>query len=243
MKASKFVSALSLLCGVLTLSSCLGEGGNTLSVYTTGSIYKTSSGVPYMHLDRTGLTVTSSELQNENFEVGDRLLATATINFDNQGTQVANYIYNATISGIHQFACDDYIYDNTIGTFQSDTLPALYSIEPFINYRADDTILTFAYIKHEVESGEAGSLKLVQPKMFDFESKTDTLFLVYEKGNVKDSKSSDYISFKLPQYPVNTDINVVVRYHADNSNFSVGGNDKTSRFFSFTYNRPETFLE
>lgn len=240
MKALKFVPALTLLCGVLALSSCLGEGGNTLSVYTTGSIYKTATGDSYMYLDRTGLLVTSAELQSEDFSAGDRLLATTTIDFDNQGTQLSNYIYNATISGIHKFDCKDYIFDNTIGTFQSDTLPTLYSIEPFINYRKDDTILTFAYIKYEVESGNAGSLKLVQPKMFDFESKTDTLYLIYDKGNIKESKSSDYISFKLPQYPVNTDINVVVRYNADNSNFSVGGNDKTSRFFSFTYNRPET---
>ena len=76
--------------------------------------------------------------------------------------------------------------------------------------------------------------------MFDFDTKTDTLYLVYNKGNIKESKSSDYISFKLPQYPVNTDINVVVRYQAASSNFSTGGNDKTSRYFSFTYNRPET---
>ena len=95
MKALKFVSALSLLCGVLTLSSCLGEGGNTLSVYTTGSIYKTNTGTSYMYLDRTGLSVTSSELQSEDWEEGDRLLATTTIDFDNQGTQVSNYIYNA----------------------------------------------------------------------------------------------------------------------------------------------------
>lgn len=240
MKALKFVSALSLLCGVLTLSSCLGEGGNTLSVYTTGSIYKTATGTSYLYLDRTGLSVTSKELQSEDFEEGDRLLATTTIDFDNQGTQISNYIYNATISGIHQFDCDDYIFDSTAGAFQSDTLPSLYSIEPFINYRKDDTILTFAYIKYEVESGNPGSLKLIQPKMFNFESKTDTLYLIYDKGNIKESKSSDYISFKLPQYPVNTDINVVVRYQAATSNFSVGGNDKTSRYFSFTYNRPET---
>lgn len=239
MKALKFVSALSLLCGVLTLSSCLGEGGNTLSVYTTGSIYKTNTGSSYLYLDRVGLAVTSTELQSEDFEEGDRLLATASIDFDNQGTQLESYIYNATISGIHQFDCNDYIYNSAIGKYQSDTLPTLYSIEPFINYRKDDVILTFAYVKHEVESGNPGSLKLVQPKMFDFESKTDTLYLIYDKGNIKDSKSSDYISFKLPQYPVNTDINVVVRYQADNSNFSTGGSDKTSRFFSFTYNRPE----
>lgn len=240
MKALKFVSALSLLCGVLTLSSCLGEGGNTLSVYTTGSIYKTNTGTSYMYLDRTGLSVTSSELQSEDWEEGDRLLATTTIDFDNQGTQVSNYIYNATISGIHQFDCKDYLYNGAFGAFLSDTLPSLYSIEPFINYRKDDTILTFAYVKYEVESGEAGSLELIQPKMFDFETKTDTLYLVYNKGNIKESKSSDYISFKLPQYPVNTDINVVVRYQAASSNFSTGGNDKTSRYFSFTYNRPET---
>ena len=192
-----------------------------MSVYTTGS-------------------VTSSELQSEDWEEGDRLLATTTIDFDNQGTQVSNYIYNATISGIHQFDCKDYLYNGAFGAFQSDTLPSLYSIEPFINYRKDDTILTFAYVKYEVESGEAGSLELIQPKMFDFETKTDTLYLVYNKGNIKESKSSDYISFKLPQYPVNTDINVVVRYQAASSNFSTGGNDKTSRYFSFTYNRPET---
>lgn len=239
MKALKFVSALSLLCGVLTLSSCLGEGGNTLSVYTTGSIYKTATGSSYLYLDRVGLAVTSDELQSEDFDEGDRLLTTASIDFDNQGTQLESYIYNATLSGTHQFDCDDYIYNGAIGKFQSDTLPTLYSIEPFINYRKDDTILTFAYVKYEVESGDPGSLKLVQPKMFDFESKTDTLYLVYDKGNIKDSKSSDYISFKLPQYPVNTDINVVIRYQASTSNFSSGGSDETSKFFSFTYNRPE----
>lgn len=240
MKSLKFVSALSLLCGILTLSSCLGEGGNTLSVYTTGSIYKTNTGDSYLYLDRIGLSVTSAELRSENFEEGDRLLATTTIDFDNQGTQLSNAIYNATISGIHQFDCDNCIYDNTQTTFQSDTVPSLYSIEPFINYRKDDTILTFAYVKYEVESGDPGSLKLVQPKTFDMETKTDTLYLIYDKGNIKESKSSDYISFKLPQYPVNTDINVVVRYQAATSNFSVGGSDKISRYFSFTYNRPET---
>ena len=85
----------------------------------------------------------------------------------------------------------------------------------FLSYRKDDTILTFAYVKHDVENGDPSSLKLVQPKLYNPEAKTDTLFLIYEKGNIKDSKSSDYISFKLPQYPSDTDINVVVRYNAE----------------------------
>lgn len=239
MKALKFTTALSLLSGVLLLSSCLGDGSNTMSVYSTGSIYKTESGIPYLYVDYTGITVTSPELQSEDFEEGDRLFASVSVDFDNQGTQIANYIYNAAISGIHQFDCKDYTFDDTMTQYQSDTIPTLYAIEPFINYRRDDTILTFAYL-HETEGSTPSSLKLVQPKQFDATSKTDTLYLVYDKGEEKESKSSDYISFKLPQYPVDTDIKVVIRYHSTLSNFTQVGKDKTSDYFSFTYNRPTT---
>lgn len=240
MKVLNFVSVLCLFCGILSLSSCLGDGGNTLSVYSTGSIYKTETGTPYMYIDRAGLSVTSAELQSEDFEEGDRLLASTTIDFDNQGTQVANYIYNASISGTHQFDCDDYISDNSVTSFVSDTLPILYTIEPFVCYRRDDTILTFAYTKYDVESGEEGSLKLIQPKAYNAEAQTDTLYLVYDKKNAETSKSTtDYISFKLPQYPLDTDINVVIRYHAGSSNIPTITGDKTSRYFSFTYNRPD----
>ena len=226
----KRVSILILLCGVLSFSGCLGDGGNTLSVYSTGSIYKTSTGTSYMFIDRAGISATSAELQSENLELGDRILATTTIDFDNQGTQVAQGIYNATIAGVH----------NSISSFASDTLPTLYGVEPFLSYRKDDTILTFAYVKHDVENGDPSSLKLVQPKLYNPEAKTDTLFLIYEKGNIKDSKSSDYISFKLPQYPSDTDINVVVRYNAESSNLSTNNGDGTSKLFSITYNRPST---
>ena len=240
MKVLKFVSVLCLFCGMLSLSSCLGDGGNTLSVYSTGSIFKTETGTSYMYIDRAGISVTSAELQSEDFSEGDRLLASTTVDFDNQGTQLASYIYNATISGIHQFDCVDCISDPSVSTFVSDTLPTLYTIEPFINYRIDDTILTFAYIKYDVESGEDGSLKLVQPKAYNAEAKTETLYLDYDKKNAKNSKTSDYISFKLPQYPLDTDINVVIRYHAETSNITTLSGDETSKYFSFTYNRPES---
>lgn len=240
MKALKITVALSLLGGIFLLTSCLGDGGNTMSVYSTGSIYKTETGTTYMYVDYTGMLVTSTELQSEDFDEGDRLLATIAIDFDNQGTQIADYIYNASISGIHQFDCNSYIFDNTMTQYQSNTIPTLYAIEPFVNYRKDDTILTFAYLKDDVESGDPSSLKLVQPKPFETTAQTDTLYLVYEKGNVKESKTSDYISFKLPQYPVDTDIKVVVRYRAEISNFTQVGSDKTSKYFSFTYNRPDS---
>ena len=51
MNTLKLVSILILLCGVLSFSGCLGDGGNTLSVYSTGSIYKTSTGTSYMFID------------------------------------------------------------------------------------------------------------------------------------------------------------------------------------------------
>lgn len=239
MKVLKFVSVLLLLCGVLSLTGCLGDGGNTLSVYSTGSIYKTTTGDIYMYIDRTGLSVTSAELQSEDFSEGDRLLASSTIDFDNQGVQLSEYIYNATISGIHKFDCNNFVPDNTITTFVSDTLPVLYVIDPFINLRKNDDIVTFGYTKYDTESDNPGSLKLVQPKPYDYEAQTDTLYLVYEKGNIKDTRSSDYVSFKLPQYPVNTDINLVIRYQAESSNISATGKDKISPYISITYNRPE----
>lgn len=105
MNTLKLVSILILLCGVLSFSGCLGDGGNTLSVYSTGSIYKTSTGTSYMFIDRAGISATSAELQGERLEVGDRILATTTIDFDNQGTQLAQGIYNATIAGVHKFDC------------------------------------------------------------------------------------------------------------------------------------------
>lgn len=81
MNTLKLVSILILLCGVLSFSGCLGDGGNTLSVYSTGSIYKTSTGTSYMFIDRAGISATSAELQGERLEVGDRILATTTIDF------------------------------------------------------------------------------------------------------------------------------------------------------------------
>lgn len=161
MNTLKLVSILILLCGVLSFSGCLGDGGNTLSVYSTGSIYKTSTGTSYMFIDRAGISATSAELQGERLEVGDRILATTTIDFDNQGTQLAQGIYNATIAGVHKFDCKNYTFDNSISSFASDTLPTLYGVEPFLSYRKDDTILTFAYVKHDVENGDPSSLKLV----------------------------------------------------------------------------------
>lgn len=110
MNTLKLVSILILLCGVLSLSGCLGDGGNTLSVYSTGSIYKTSTGTSYMFIDRAGISATSAELQGERLEVGDRILATTTIDFDNQGTQLAQGIYtmpqlqeyiNSIVKAIH----------------------------------------------------------------------------------------------------------------------------------------------
>lgn len=74
MNTLKLVSILILLCGVLSFSGCLGDGGNTLSVYSTGSIYKTSTGTSYMFIDRAGISATSAELQGERLEVGDRIL-------------------------------------------------------------------------------------------------------------------------------------------------------------------------
>lgn len=159
MNTLKLVSILILLCGVLSFSGCLGDGGNTLSVYSTGSIYKTSTGTSYMFIDRAGISATSAELQSENLELGDRILATTTIDFDNQGTQLAQGIYNATIAGVHKFDCKNYTFDNSISSFASDTLPTLYGVEPFLSYRKDDTILTFAYVKHDVENGDPSSLK------------------------------------------------------------------------------------
>ena len=123
MNTLKLVSILILLCGVLSFSGCLGDGGNTLSVYSTGSIYKTSTGTSYMFIDRAGISATSAELQGERLEVGDRILATTTIDFDNQGTQLAQGIYNATIAGVHKFDCKNYTFDNSISSFASDTLP------------------------------------------------------------------------------------------------------------------------
>lgn len=58
-----------------------------------------------MFIDRAGISATSAELQGERLEVGDRILATTTIDFDNQGTQLAQGIYNATIAGVHKFDC------------------------------------------------------------------------------------------------------------------------------------------
>ena len=37
-----------------------------------------------MFIDRAGISATSAELQGERLEVGDRILATTTIDFDNQ---------------------------------------------------------------------------------------------------------------------------------------------------------------
>lgn len=119
MNTLKLVSILILLCGVLSFSGCLGDGGNTLSVYSTGSIYKTSTGTSYMFIDRAGISATSAELQGERLEVGDRILATTTIDFDNQGTQLAQGIYNATIAGVHKFDCKNYTFDNSISSFAS----------------------------------------------------------------------------------------------------------------------------
>ena len=133
MNTLKLVSILIVLCGVLSLSGCLGDGGNTLSVYSTGSIYKTSTGTSYMFIDRAGISATSAELQGERLEVGDRILATTTIDFDNQGTQLAQGIYNATIAGVHKFDCKSYTFDNSISSFASDTLPTLYGVEPFLS--------------------------------------------------------------------------------------------------------------
>lgn len=126
MNTLKLVSILILLCGVLSFSGCLGDGGNTLSVYSTGSIYKTSTGTSYMFIDRAGISATSAELQGERLEVGDRILATTTIDFDNQGTQLAQGIYNATIAGVHKFDCKNYTFDNSISSFASDTLPTIW---------------------------------------------------------------------------------------------------------------------
>ena len=72
MNTLKLVSILILLCGVLSFSGCLGDGGNTLSVYSTGSIYKTSTGTSYMFIDRAGISATSAELQSENLELGSK---------------------------------------------------------------------------------------------------------------------------------------------------------------------------
>lgn len=58
--------------------------------------------LPICLLDRAGISATSAELQGERLEVGDRILATTTIDFDNQGTQLAQGIYNATIAGVHK---------------------------------------------------------------------------------------------------------------------------------------------
>lgn len=109
MNTLKLVSILILLCGVLSLSGCLGDGGNTLSVYSTGSIYKTSTGTSYMFIDWVGISATSAELQGERLEVGDRILATTTIDFDNQEPnwrkaytmpQLQEYI-NSIVKAIH----------------------------------------------------------------------------------------------------------------------------------------------
>ena len=186
MNTLKLVSILILLCGVLSFSGCLGDGGNTLSVYSTGSIYKTSTGTSYMFIDRAGISATSAELQGERLEVGDRILATTTIDFDNQGTQLAQGIYNATIAGVHKFDCKNYTFDNSISSFASDTLPTLYGVEPFLSYRKDDTILTFAYVKHDVENGDPSSLKLVQPKLYP----SDTDINVVVRYNAESSNLS-----------------------------------------------------
>ena len=124
MNTLKLVSILILLCGVLSFSGCLGDGGNTLSVYSTGSIYKTSTGTSYMFIDRAGISATSAELQGERLEVGDRILATTTIDFDIRETQLAQGIYNATIA--HKFDCKNYTFDNSISSFASDTLPTIW---------------------------------------------------------------------------------------------------------------------
>ncbi len=243
MKQVKKLSTL-LLCASLTLSSCMkNESGDSLSIFSTGSVYKTQAGMPYIVIDQNGVQVTGTELKNREWNDGDRVVSTSLINFNNQTHQ--NYgIYDATITGLRQFDCLSTISAGleSIGTtYKSDTLPTLLTMIPFINYRRDDDIITFAYKKYGTsESGNPGTLKLVQPRRFEPTQNSDTLYLVYDQGTAnKNTRVEDFISFKLPPYPVNTSIKVVIRFHAENYNMSSTYSDQTSKFLGFVYRREE----
>ncbi len=234
MKLLKSLFLPTLLCCISLLTGCIENKGNSIQVTTTGSVLKTSTGETYLELDLVNLLATSAELQKEDLEAGDRVLTTTFINLDSEEAPLIKGVYNAQILSLNEFDCESYIASPQESAFNSDVLPGLFSINPFLIHRKRDNLITFAYNKHD-----DGELELVQPRPFNPNQglATDTLYLQYRQGNVTPDKEleSDYISFKLPNYPVNTYINVVVRFNANSHNFTSVMKDETSSYFTFSY--------
>ncbi len=233
MKHFKLSFLFTALCFALLLTGCIEDKGNSVQVTTTGSVFKTATGVTYVDLDYLNVSATSDELQKKELDEGDRVITTAYINFDQQEAPIVRGIYNASFLYLNEFDCENYIANPITTTYQSDTITTLATVSPFLVHRKKDNIITFAYTMND-----EGNLKLIQPRPFDINQPipTDTLYLVYDQGAKLDREpESDYISFKLPPYPVNTLINVVVRFCAKNYNQSASMKDKVSTYFSFDY--------
>lgn len=223
------IIGLFLACSsLLAATSCLDSDGNSISTSGVGSVYYTESGSPYIAIDGAYLYITSDDLATYKYEEGSRVFAKFFIDYDNQPDILTTGIYKATIEP-SKFDCDPTVLEEG-AQFESDTILALYAYRPTILYRKNDVLLTFLYNKDQ-----DGTLRMVQPKAYDGESSTDTLYIEYTGAKTSDKLKSDYISFVLPQYPTDKDIKLVLRYLAEYSSTNVG--DKTSLYYTLNYNK------
>lgn len=119
--------------------------------------------------------------QQSNLSGVDRVITSFSVDYDKQPSGNNSYL-EATLD----YAAFDksYVRDFFMTEYTSDTIPNAALVQPYITYRKDDNLLNLSYAKYEVENGIKGSVQLFRSGNYDTELNSDTLVLVYDKGDV-----------------------------------------------------------
>ncbi|MFR0835347.1 MAG: hypothetical protein ACLSC9_11515 [Barnesiella sp.] len=245
----KVILLCSIILSSVLLTGCI-DGGNSMAGLSLGSVQRTANGIPYIQLDNMDIKISSNAFQQSNLSGVDRVITSFSVDYDKQPSGNNPYL-EATLD----YAAFDksYVRDFFMTEYTSDTIPNAALVQPYITYRKDDNLLNLSYAKYEVENGIKGSVQLFRSGNYDTELNSDTLVLVYDKGDVtpetekKGTTISEYISFILPEYPTNKEVNITLIFKAKSFNGSTSTSinkidflGKQETYIKIPYYRPES---
>ncbi len=254
MTTGNFRNAAMFLMAIITLTSCLDEQDSTTESYGYATIVE-DDGTKLVAMESNYYGTTSFYLRPtisstlDDYEAGDRVITSYTINWDKQTDTNDNTIFDADIYITTKWKSES-IVDRTgeEGTveFVSDTIQTL--LAPFITYNSNGkSVLTTAGVMQGIAAGGSSyTFELERLSEFDMENLTDTLYVVLNEGDVDEDKdqTAEYKSFVLPQGDYGTkEVTLIVRFVAS----TITGNyealyylddEKTQPYIQVTYKNP-----
>lgn len=191
----------------ILLSSCLGDQGNTLESYDTGTIIDNGSQT-YILMDQINLMVEGSNIPSVDDSEINRCFLTFFIDWDAQSDQAyTTGIYTADINIEEQWVVREFEADaaNVAYFAGSDSIEVI--TEPTITQIEGKNIITF---QTEILESENYSFDLLETTSTVVSSKT--VQLIYKEGTNVNSGATirEWHSFTLPE--ITEDYSIILQF-------------------------------